>query len=116
MPRWIRVLVVALVMSGLSSLTALASHGQGSDTDSAICPFVAGNLYGNGYAHEWQQQTHDGLNWRPANYIGWKWKLRHWGLHSGPSTQYVSIVGGGPQGSVAINVTCPDSGIDGNED
>lgn len=101
-------LAIALVLV-LPLSAALASHGQDSDTGNATCPSLYGKLYGNAYAHEWQQQTHDGVNWRPANYTGYQWKNYYWGLHAGPAVEYVSVVGGGP--SVSISVTCPNSGI-----
>jgi hypothetical protein len=52
-------LAIALVLV-LPLSAALASHGQDSDTGNATCPSLYGKLYGNAYAHEWQQQTHDG--------------------------------------------------------
>lgn len=103
---WLVAFIVAMSMA----LPALGSHGQDSDTDSALCPSLYGKLYGNGYAHEWQDHNHDGQWWSPGNYSGWQWKKHYWGLHAGPSTEYVSMVGGGP--SVTMSATCPDSGIE----
>lgn len=98
-----------VVLSVAVALPVTASHGQDSDTDSAWCPSTPySTLKGSGYAHEWQDHNHDGAWWNPANYSGWKWKTKYWGIHTG--TQYISVVGGGP--SVTMNATCPDAGIE----